>query len=54
MWLGFIVIGSSCGEYVISRPVNGFVQLLCVVGLIGLLIYLVGETITIIKNKEEK
>ena len=54
MWLGFIAIGSSCGEHVISRPVNGFVQLLCIAGLIGLLIYLIGETVTIIKNKEEK
>ena len=54
MWMGFIVIASLCGEYAISRPVNGYVQLLCVVGLIGLLIYLVDETVTIIKNKQEK
>jgi hypothetical protein len=54
MWLGFIVIASLCGEYAISRPVNGFVQLFCVVGLVGLLIYLAGETVTIINNKKEK
>jgi len=54
MWLGFIVIASLCGEYAISRPVNGFVQLFCVVGLVGLAIYLVGETVTIINNKKEK
>lgn len=54
MWLGFIVIASMCGEYAISRPVNGFIQLLCIVGVIGLLIYLINETVTIIKNKQEK
>jgi hypothetical protein len=51
MWLGFIVIASMCGEYAISRPVNGFIQLLCIVGVIGLLIYLINETISIIKIK---
>jgi hypothetical protein len=54
MWLGFIVIASMCGEYAISRPVNGFIQLLCIVGVIGLLIYLINETVTIIKNKQGK
>jgi hypothetical protein len=54
MWLGFIVIGSLCGEYAISRPVNGYLQLLCLVGLVGLVIYLVDETISVINNKKEK
>jgi hypothetical protein len=54
MWLGFIVIASLCGEYAISRPVNGYVQLLCLVGLVGLVIYLVDETVSVINNKKEK
>jgi hypothetical protein len=51
MWLGFIVISTMCGEYAISRPVNGFIQLLCVVGVVGLLIYLINETKNLIKTK---
>jgi membrane protein implicated in regulation of membrane protease activity len=54
MWLGFIVIASLCGEYAISRPVNGYLQLLCLVGLVGLVIYLVDETVSVINNKKEK
>jgi hypothetical protein len=54
MWLGFIVIASMCGEYAISRPVNGFIQLLCIVGVIGLLIYLINETVSVINNKKEE
>lgn len=54
MWLGFIVIASLCGEYAISRPVNGYVQLLCLVGLVGLVIYLVDETVSVINNKKEE
>jgi hypothetical protein len=51
MWLGFLVIATMCGEYAISRPVNGFIQLLCVVGVVGLLIYLINETKNLIKTK---
>lgn len=52
MWLGFISVTSVFGEYVISREVNGFLQLLSFVGLIGVLIYLINETVNIIfKNK---
>jgi hypothetical protein len=54
MWLGFIVIASLCGEYAISRPVNGYIQLLCLVGLVGLVIYLVDETVSVINNKKEE
>ena len=54
MWLGFIVIASLCGEYAISRPVNGYLQLLCLVGLVGLVIYLVDETVSVINNKKEE
>ena len=55
IWLGFIAIASMFGEYVVSREVNGFLQLLCFVGLVGVLIYLTNETANILfKNKKQK
>jgi hypothetical protein len=56
MWLGLIVLMSLFGEYVISREVNGFIQLLSFLGMFGLLIYVGGETIKqlTINKKEEK
>jgi len=55
MWLGFMAIASMFGEYVVSREVNGFLQLLCFVGLVGVLIYLTNETANILfKNKKQK
>jgi hypothetical protein len=53
MWLGLIVIASMFGEYIISREVNGFLQLLSFVGLIGVIMYVINETIKLFK-KEEK
>jgi len=53
MWLGLITIGTMFGEYVVSREVNGFLQLLSFVGLVGVLIYVINETINLFK-KEEK
>jgi hypothetical protein len=53
MWLGFIAIASMFGEYIVSREVNGFLQLLSFVGLIGVLIYVSSETMSILfKNKQ--
>lgn len=56
MWLGLVVITSLYGEYVVSREVNGFIQLLGFVGVFGLLILVGNETIKQITNfkKEEK
>ena len=54
MWLGFITITSIFGEYVISREVNGFLQLLSFVGLVGVLMYVGNETIKLFNKKEEK
>jgi len=54
MWLGFIAIASIFGEYIVSREVNGFLQLLSFVGLIGVLIYVISETINSFKTKKEK
>jgi hypothetical protein len=53
MWLGLVVITSMFGEHIISREVNGFLQLLSFVGLIGVLMYVINETIKLFK-KEEK
>ncbi len=53
MWLGLLVIMSMFGEYIISREVNGFLQLLSFVGLVGVLMYVINETIKVFK-KEEK
>jgi hypothetical protein len=54
MWLGLITIGTMFGEYVVSREVNGFLQLLSFVGLIGVLMYVINETIKLFNKKEEK
>jgi membrane protein implicated in regulation of membrane protease activity len=53
MWLGFIAIASWFGEHIVSRELNGFLQLLCFVGLVGVLMYVINETIKLFK-KEEK
>jgi hypothetical protein len=54
MWLGFIAIGTMFGEYVVSREVNGFLQLLSFVGVVGILMYVINETIKLFNKKEEK
>lgn len=54
LWVGFIVTTTYYGEYVISREVNGFLQLLGFVGLFGVLILLINETVNILFKKEEK
>ena len=51
-WIAFLILLSLFGEYVISRPVNGFLQLLCLVGLSGSLIYLIYRTKKLINKKE--
>jgi TRAP-type C4-dicarboxylate transport system permease small subunit len=54
MWLGFITIASMFGEYIISREVNGFFQLLCLVGVVGIFMYVADETFDLITNKKNK
>jgi hypothetical protein len=54
MWLGFIAIASWFGEHIVSREVNGFLQLLSFVGLVGVLMYVINETINLFNKKEEK
>jgi hypothetical protein len=52
LWLLFIWLGTLFGEYVVSREVNGFLQLLSFVGLLGVLMYVINETIKFLtKNK---
>lgn len=53
MWLGFIAIGTMFGEYIVSREVNGFLQLLSFVGVVGILGYVINETIKLFKKKEK-
>lgn len=52
-WLGFITMVSLFGEYILSREVNGFIQLLCLVVLVWTMVYLSDETIDKFKNKEK-
>jgi hypothetical protein len=56
MWLGIVIITSMFGECIISREVNGFIQLLGFVGMVGLFGYVGNETIKFLTNnkKEEK
>ena len=57
MILGLFVIATLFGEYVISRELNGAIQLLGFVGMAGLVIYVGNETSKTLfnnKNKEEK
>ena len=54
MILGLFVIATLFGEYVISRELNGAIQLLGFVGMAGLLMYIGSETVSILfKNKEK-
>jgi hypothetical protein len=50
MWCGFITITSMFAEYIISRELNGFLQLLSFVGLVGVFMYTVHETVNLFKN----
>jgi hypothetical protein len=50
LWLFFIVITTYYGDYVVSREVNGFIQLLGFVGMVGLLAYVGNETIKLLKK----
>jgi hypothetical protein len=54
LWVLFIWLGTLFGEYVVSREVNGFLQLLSFVGLVGVLMYVINETIKLFNKKEEK
>lgn len=55
MWVGLIAVTSMFGEYVVSREVNGFLQLLGFVGMVGLIVYIGNETIKIfLKTKKEE
>jgi hypothetical protein len=53
LWVLFIWLGTLFGEYVVSREVNGFLQLLSFVGVVGILIYVINETIELFKNKKQ-
>jgi hypothetical protein len=52
LWLVFITLITMFGEYIISREVNGFIQLLCFVGVVGLGIFIVDKTINLIQDQK--
>jgi hypothetical protein len=54
MWCGFITMASLFGEYIVSRELNGLLQLLSFVGLVGVFIYVINETINKLTNKKEE
>ena len=54
MWCGFITMASLFGEYIVSRELNGFLQLLSFIGLVGYFMFVVGETINKLTNKKEE
>ena len=54
MWLGFIVITTYYGDYLVSREVNGFIQLLGFVGMVVLIGLVGNETIKVLNNKKEE
>jgi len=52
LWVFFIWLTTLFGEHIVSREVNGFLQLLSFVGLVGVLMYVINETIKFLtKNK---
>lgn len=51
LWTVIVTVGTYFGEYVVSREVNGFLQLLGFVGMVGLLFLAVNETIKLINKK---
>jgi hypothetical protein len=51
MWIALIAGTTYYGEYVVSREVNGFIQLVGFVGMVGLLTLVVNETIKVINKK---
>lgn len=54
MWLTVIVITTYYGDYLVSREVNGFIQLLGFVGMVALVGLVVNETIKVLNNKKEE
>lgn len=55
MWVCLIALTSLYGEYVVSREVNGYIQLLGFVGMVVLFSYVINETIKFLTiNKKEK
>jgi hypothetical protein len=55
MWVCLIALASLYGEYIVSREVNGYIQLLGFVGMVVLFGYVINETIKFLTiNKKEK
>ena len=54
LWLLFIVTTTYYGEYIVSREVNGFIQLLGFVGVVVLAVFIGNETIKVFKNNKKE
>ena len=54
MWVALIATATYYGEYVVSREVNGFIQLLGFVGMVGLVALIGNETIKVLTNKSKE
>ena len=55
LWVCLIALTSLYGEYIVSREVNGYIQLLGFVGMVVLFGYVINETIKFLTiNKKEK
>jgi hypothetical protein len=48
------VVTTYYGDYVVSREVNGFIQLLSFVGMVGLLAFVGNETIKVFRNNKKE
>ena len=51
MWTAVIVTATYFGDYIVSREVNGFIQLLGFVGMVGLTALVGNETIKLLNKK---
>lgn len=51
MIIGYITMVTLFGEHIISKEVNGYLQLLSFVGLVGFTIGIINETVNTFKNK---
>jgi len=53
LWLLSIIVLTLFGDYVISRNVNGFLQLLSFVGVVVFLAYVANETFKLLINNKK-
>lgn len=54
LWVFFIIITTYYGEYIVSREINGFIQLLGFVVVIALVTFVGNETIKVFRNNKKE